>query len=99
MDRPAQLRRVVRELGSTAVIAISDGRLVAEWGDTTRRISGHSVRKSLVSALYGIAIERGLAQLKRFLGPAVLNYGTQPGFDDLAKCDTVVGRMPLRTPI
>ena len=49
--------------GSTAVVAIRDGRLVAEWGATDRRISGHSVRKSLVSALYGIAEERGLIDI------------------------------------
>ena len=33
---------------------------MAEWGDTSLVSSVHSVRKSIVSVLYGIAIERGL---------------------------------------
>lgn len=50
-----------QDLGSSSVIVLHDGSIVAEWGDTDRRISGHSVRKSLVSALYGIAVEKGVA--------------------------------------
>ena len=69
-------RVVADELGSTAVIAISDGRLVAEWGDTARRISGHSVRKSLVSALYGIAVDKGLIDVDRTL--AELDLDDEP---------------------
>jgi hypothetical protein len=49
-----------QDLSSSSVIAVQDGRLVAEWGVTDKRISAHSVRKSIVSALYGIAVERGL---------------------------------------
>ena len=49
-----------QELRSSSVIVVHDGQLVAEWGDTDKRISAHSVRKSIVSALYGIAVERGL---------------------------------------
>ncbi len=51
------------ELGASSVIVIADGRTVAEWGETNRKISAHSVRKSLVSALYGVAIERGLVDI------------------------------------
>ena len=49
-----------QDLGSSSVIVVSKGQLVAEWGVTNKRISAHSVRKSIVSALYGIAVERGL---------------------------------------
>ncbi len=50
-------------IGSTAVIVLRDGQVVAEWGATDRRTSLHSVRKSLVSALYGIAVGRGLIDI------------------------------------
>ncbi|MCP3891494.1 MAG: serine hydrolase [Desulfobulbaceae bacterium] len=48
-----------REIGSTAVVVMHDGQLVLEWGKTNLRIKSHSVRKSLLSALYGIAVEKG----------------------------------------
>lgn len=60
-------RRYADSLHTTAVLALHEGRLVAEWGATDRRISGHSVRKSLVSALYGIAVEKGLIDIQRTL--------------------------------
>ena len=56
-----------QDLGSSSVIVLHDGAIVAEWGDTGRRISAHSVRKSLLSALYGIAVERGMADTGKTL--------------------------------
>ena len=49
-----------REIGSTAVVVMHDGQLVLEWGKTNLRIKSHSVRKSLLSALYGIAVEKSV---------------------------------------
>jgi len=54
-------------LASAAVIVLHDGRVVGEWGATSRRISAHSIRKSLVSALYGIAVDRGLIDISATL--------------------------------
>lgn len=51
------------EVGSSAVIVLQKGRLVLEWGDTTLRIASHSVRKSLLSAIYGIGVDKGLLDL------------------------------------
>ena len=49
--------------GTTSVIVVQDGELVAEWGETDKISSLHSVRKSIVSSLYGIAIEKGLIDI------------------------------------
>ena len=56
-----------QELNSTSVIVIKDGLLVAEWGRTDKRTLSHSVRKSLLSALYGIALEKGLIDINSTL--------------------------------
>src|SRR5687768_5908481 len=59
---PDTLRAIgatVTALGSGAVVVIDDGRLVAQWGEPARRFPMTSVRKSLVSALIGIAVGRG----------------------------------------
>ena len=44
------------EIGSTAVMIVRDGRVVDEWGETAAKTNLHSVRKSLLSALIGIAV-------------------------------------------
>jgi CubicO group peptidase (beta-lactamase class C family) len=42
---------------------VHHGRVIAEWGDTHRRMDVASVRKSMLSALFGIAIEEGRVKL------------------------------------
>lgn len=63
-------RRYARDIRSTAVIIVQDGRVIASWGDVAKKIEIHSVRKSFMSALYGIAVagrqivlDRTLAEL------------------------------------
>lgn len=48
-----------RDFGSTSVVIVQGGRVVAAWGDPARKVRVASVRKSLLSALYGIAIADG----------------------------------------
>lgn len=43
----------------TAMMIVQDGRVIASSGDIKRRINVASVRKSLLGALYGIAIAEG----------------------------------------
>ncbi len=69
------------EAGSSAVVILHKGRLVAEWGKTTLRIKSRSVRKSLLSALYGIAVEKKLIDLSITLD--------ELGIDDRPPCLTV----------
>lgn len=67
---PARVRAALAhadEAGATAVIVIRAGHLVAELGDTSLESSVHSVRKSLLSALYGIAVDRGMIDITRTL--------------------------------
>lgn len=51
----------------TAVMVVHDGRVVAAWGDVARTVNVASVRKSVLSALYGIAVAEGRIDLKRTL--------------------------------
>jgi CubicO group peptidase (beta-lactamase class C family) len=55
-------------MGSTAVIVIHHGAVVAEWGDTAAKTQLASVRKSLLSALIGIAVERKQISLNQPIG-------------------------------
>ena len=51
----------------TAVIVVHDGTVVAAWGDVARTVNVRSVRKSLLSTLYGIAVAEGRIDLNRTL--------------------------------
>jgi CubicO group peptidase (beta-lactamase class C family) len=51
----------------TAVMVVHNGRVVAAWGDVARTVNVASVRKSVLSALYGIAVAEGRIDLKRTL--------------------------------
>ena len=69
-----------QDAGATAVIILHKGHLVAEWGVTDRRNWSHSTRKSLLSALYGIAVDKGLIDMSATLGKL--------GIDDRPPCLT-----------
>ncbi len=56
LEKLAEARKFAEKIGSAAVMAVHDGRVVAAWGDVSRRFELHSVRKSLVSALVGLAV-------------------------------------------
>ena len=50
---------------TAAVIIVQGGRVVDEWGDTTVRYNIHSIRKSFLSAMYGIHVADGCIDLTK----------------------------------
>jgi len=45
-------------LDTAAVMIVDDGVVVNQWGETSKRFNVHSIRKSFLSALYGVAVAR-----------------------------------------
>jgi CubicO group peptidase (beta-lactamase class C family) len=60
-----------RTIGSTAVLVVQDGKVIATFGDVDKKLYIHSVRKSFMSALYGIAV----ANHKIDLGKSLAQLG------------------------
>jgi CubicO group peptidase (beta-lactamase class C family) len=60
-------------LPSSAFMVIADGAVVASWGDSERRFMCHSVRKSFLSALYGIYWDRDEIELNKNLADLGIN--------------------------
>lgn len=54
-------------LDAAATVLILDGQIVDTYGDVTNRYRLHSVRKSLLSALWGIAVDEGRADTSHTL--------------------------------
>ncbi|PYV11449.1 MAG: hypothetical protein DMG07_19205 [Acidobacteria bacterium] len=48
---------------TAAVMIVADGRVLDQWGETETRYNVHSIRKSLLSALYGIHVREGTITL------------------------------------
>src|SRR5689334_8374852 len=74
------LRRFADSTNVAALMAVYRGNVLMAWGDIERKFQLHSVRKSLVSALYGTAIADGKVKLDVTLGDL--------GIDDVGKLTT-----------
>lgn len=59
----ARIQQYVQQMGSTSALIVQHGVVVAAWGDVARRSNLHSCRKSLLSALIGIAAAQGKIHL------------------------------------
>lgn len=73
-----------RGYGPTAVIIVHDGVVVASWGDVARKVNIRSMRKSLLSALFGIAASDGKIALNRTLADLGID-DRAPGLSDLER--------------
>lgn len=62
-ERLAAAKTFADRLGVTAHMVVWKGEVVASWGDVRRKVDVASVRKSLLSALYGIAVADGKIHL------------------------------------
>jgi CubicO group peptidase (beta-lactamase class C family) len=52
---------------SSAVMIVQSGKVVDQWGDIDKKITSYSVRKSLLSALYGIYSAEGVIDINQTL--------------------------------
>jgi CubicO group peptidase (beta-lactamase class C family) len=62
-DWLARAQEYSLSIGTASLAVVQHGRMIASWGDIDRRLPLHSVRKSLLSALIGIAVEQGRMNL------------------------------------
>ena len=75
-------------MGSTALLVVHQGRTVLDRGKTTKKTSSHSLRKSLMNALVGRAVDRGLIDLDSSLA--------QLGLDDRRPLSPVEKKATVR---
>lgn len=65
-------------LHDQSMMTIECGRLIDAWGDTSRKITTFSVRKSLISALFGIYAAEGKIDLNETLEQAGIDDAPSP---------------------
>ncbi|MCC8982778.1 serine hydrolase domain-containing protein [Bradyrhizobium acaciae] len=84
----AQARSFSDQIRSSAVVIVQHGKVVAEWGNTTKPMELASIRKSLLSALIGIAVSDHLINLDSTLGELGID-DNPPGLTGSEKGATV----------
>lgn len=88
-----RLREALRDAGSDSLLLLHDGKVFFEYGDIRRKLLLHSMRKPLLSALYGIheardeiALDATLAQLGiDDIPPTLTDTERQARLEDLLK--------------
>ncbi|WP_343313875.1 serine hydrolase [Brucella sp. BE17] len=81
----------------TALMVISDGKVVESHGDVARLVNAASVRKSFLGALYGIAVAEGKINLDNTL--AQLKIDDKPPLTPTEKTATVRDLLKARSGI
>ena len=87
-----------KRIGSIAVMIVHHGAVVAEWGDTAAKTPLASVRKSLLSALIGNAVERGEMNLEQTIGALGID-DNEPSLSAEEKTATVHDLLKARSGI
>ena len=85
-----------RASGSTAVVVVQHGAIVASWGATESSVLLNSARKSLLSALMGIAVQSGQVHLDDTLGQLGIDDGW-PGLTPQERQATVRDLLEARS--
>lgn len=89
-------RAYSEEIGSKAVMIIVNGEILAEWGDTTRKIDVRSMTKPLMNALYGIAVEEGKINIQSTLAELGVD-DKRPPLTDAEKGARIVDLLQARS--
>jgi CubicO group peptidase (beta-lactamase class C family) len=87
-----EARRYFNGLATGSAMVVEHGRVVAEWGNPARRVKVSSIRKSFLSALYGIHVRAGRLDLMKTL--AHLGIDDRPPLTAAEKTGTL--RMVLQ---
>jgi CubicO group peptidase (beta-lactamase class C family) len=84
-----------QKIESAALMVIYDGAVLAAWGEVTRRYMCHSVRKSFLSALYGIHTGAGNIDLNKTL--AELRIDDEPPLSTQEKTARIIHLLKARS--
>ncbi|WP_235212660.1 serine hydrolase domain-containing protein [Burkholderia paludis] len=84
----SEARRYSASIGTASFMVVQNGVVIDSWGDIDRRLELHSMRKSLLSALIGIAVKEGKITLDATLASLGID-DNPPGLTDAEKQATV----------
>jgi len=86
-EKLAAAKEFSKTLKTAAVTIIVNGQILDEWGDVDSLFLTHSMRKSVLSAVYGKYVENGMINLEQTI--AELNIDDEPPLSEQEKTATV----------
>ncbi|MDZ4852369.1 MAG: serine hydrolase [Pirellulaceae bacterium] len=98
IDKLSEARAFCEALDTAALMIIHDGVIVDEWGPTDLPLLCHSVRKSLLSALYGRHVESGRIDLDKTMQELGIN-DNEPSLTDTEQQATIRDVLKARSGI
>jgi CubicO group peptidase (beta-lactamase class C family) len=85
-------------IDTAAVVIVDDGIIISQWGETATKFNVHSIRKSFLSALYGIAVARGEIDLQATLDQLRID-DNEPSLTPVEKQARVIDLLKARSGI
>jgi CubicO group peptidase (beta-lactamase class C family) len=83
---------------TAAVMIVAGGKVVDEWGETATRFNVHSIRKSLLTSMYGIYVTDGRIDLTRTMGELGMD-DNEPSLTEIEKGATLHDVLKARSGI
>ncbi len=97
MEGLQKARELTDELDTASIMIIHKGKIVDSWGDLEYKYRSHSIRKSFLSALYGIQVSEGVIDLDATMED--LEIDDNEGLSDTEKQATVQMLLQARSGI
>ncbi|MCF6264158.1 MAG: beta-lactamase family protein [Xanthomonadales bacterium] len=91
------LTKYLEKHGSSSMVIVHRGEVVFSWGDVTKKHLIHSIRKSMLNALYGIYVDKGVININSTLKE--LGIDDIHGLTELEKTATVADLLKSRSGI
>ena len=95
VEKLTQAKDYWETINSAAFMVILDGKVLVSWGDIKRRYMCHSVRKSFLSALMGIYVEKDIINLDKTM--ADLGINDTHGLSEVEKTATIRDLLKARS--
>jgi len=97
-EKLSRVKAFYDSLGSAALFVVYKGIVLVDWGETYRRFKCHSMRKSFLSALYGIYIDKGIIDTTKTLAELGIDDKPFP-LTDTEKTARIVDLLSARSGI
>jgi CubicO group peptidase (beta-lactamase class C family) len=97
-EKLQQAKEYSKTINTEAVFIAAGGKVLDEWGATTERFNIHSIRKSFLSSLYGIAVDAGQINVGSTLDELGID-DRAPSLTDEEKQATVLDLLKARSGI
>jgi CubicO group peptidase (beta-lactamase class C family) len=63
LSKLEEAKKYSTSINTAAVVIVVDGKVLYEWGEVSKKYKTHSLRKSVLSAMYGNYVEKGIIDL------------------------------------